>query len=120
MHPAALTECRARGRIFIGNSSLRRGRATHEESHREVRDFFPRLGRPSRGRASLLDIVLPGFCPAVYPFFKDCLSRTSRPPQHAGTLDAHLTNSCPTILPTSSRLLPAPGFTGKTVGLDVV
>jgi hypothetical protein len=27
---------------------------------------------------SLLDIVLPGFCPAVYPFFKDCLSRTSR------------------------------------------
>ena len=37
----------------------------------------------------LLDVALPGFYPAVYPWFKDCLSRTSHPPQQAGTLDAH-------------------------------
>src|SRR5258708_32320794 len=82
--------------------------------------IFPKLGRPSRGRVSLLDIVLPGFCPAVYPFFKDCLSRTSRPPKQAGTLDAHLIYSCANVVPNASRLLRAHGFTGKSGGLDVV
>src|ERR1700676_5298429 len=81
--------------------------------------IFPKLGRPSRGRVSLLDIVLPGFCPAVYPFFKDCLSRTSRPPKQAGTLDAHLIDICANVVPSASRLLRAHGFSIKSRGVGV-
>ncbi len=60
---------------------------------------YPLCGRQSRGRGSLLDIDLPGFCPAVYPRRQqrrtplttmDCLSRTRHLFHQVGTLDAHL------------------------------
>jgi hypothetical protein len=52
--------------MLEGNSSIKSGRVTIEKTRREFRDF-PTAGSPSRGRTSRLDIVLPGFYPAVYP-----------------------------------------------------
>jgi hypothetical protein len=39
---------------------------------------IPTAGDHPEDAQGLLDVVLPGFCPAVYPFVRDCLSRTSR------------------------------------------
>ena len=81
--------------------------------------FSHELGdHPEDAQAS--SFVLPGFCPAVYPFFKDCLSRTSRLPQQTGTLDAHLNESCANAVPSESWLPRAHGFSRKSRGLGVV
>jgi hypothetical protein len=104
----------------MGNSSIRRGRATMEEP------LFARFGislpqgdHPEDAQG-LLDVVLPGFCPAVYPFVRDCLSRTSRPPKQTGTLDAHFIYSTANAVPNASRLLRAHECCGKHRGLGVV
>jgi hypothetical protein len=110
---------RARGSGFKGELLDKRGRTSVEKTRRESRDF-PTAGSPSRGRTSLLDIVLPGFYPAVYPCFKDCLSRTSHPPKQAGTLDAHLIYCCANAVPGEACFARLHGFPGKSQRLRVV
>ena len=51
---------------LVGVIDTRHGRATINKTRRAFRDF-PTAGSSSRGRTSLIDIVLPGFYPAVYP-----------------------------------------------------
>ena len=66
-----------------------------------VKEVFVEFGIPQRADhpedAQLLDIDLPGFCPAVYPRDRECDARTaSLGPDtrrgRAGTLDAHWFN----------------------------
>jgi hypothetical protein len=90
------------------------------------RSLFARFGiSPPQGdhpedAQGLLDVVLPGFCPAVYPFVRDCLSRTSRPPKQTGTLDAHFIWNIANAVPNASRLPRAHECCGKHRGLSDV
>jgi hypothetical protein len=90
------------------------------------RSRFARVGiSPPQGdhpedAQGLLVVVLPGFCPAVYPFVRDCLSRTSRPPKQTGTLDAHFSYSIANAVPGASRLPRAHECCGKRRDLGVV